>query len=59
MHFANPEGVGDSSLMAVKIPCRFGAFDRLDLLVLVIDAQILATAPVAQDVALWEMCSHL
>mgnify|MGYP001210309499 CR=1 FL=1 len=59
MHFANPEGVGDGSFMTVEIPSGFGAFDRLDLLVLVIDTQVLAAAPVAQDVALREMCSHL
>lgn len=59
MHLADPEGMGDGPFMAVEIPSGFGAFDRLDLLALVIDPQILAAAPVAQNVALREGCSHL
>ena len=59
MHFADPEGMGDGPFMAVEIPSGLGAFDRLDLLALVINAQILSAAPVAQNIALREGGSHL
>ena len=52
MHFADPQGVGDSPFMTVESPGRFWALNRFDLLVLIIDAQVPATAPLAQDVPL-------
>lgn len=59
MHFADPECMGDGPFMAVKRPGGLRTFIDLDLLALVIDAQVLTAASVAQDVTLCLMSSHL